>query len=246
MKILNKTKIIALATFLASLAFFTFLAIPSYAALTPTPTVTPAPTAEPTGEPGSFNEKVKLLKEKIETKVAEIAKNDKQIVRGIIKETRTEEIDIVLSDQKTKKILLEGGVTVIKDLVRAEMKPLAIKELTKDDVIIVAGFPLENDFSAKMIFRIPKMSFISGQITDVSKDFVITLIGVDKKEVAIDIESSTTQNLLDSKSITYKKTGFSKIKVGDRIQAVVLEGKPGNNKKALRIVIIPQEYFANQ
>lgn len=246
MKRQNSITKTTLITFLAFLATVTFFAFPAQAALTPTPTATPAPTAEPTAEPGSFNEKVKLLKEKIETKVAEIAKNDKQIVRGTIKETRTDEIDIVLPDQKTKKILLEGGVTVIKDLVRAEMKPLAIKELTKDDVIIVAGFPLDNDFSAKMIFRIPKMLYISGQITDVSKDFVITLIGDDKKEVAIDVESSTTQNLLDSKSITYKKTGFSKIKVGDRIQAVVLEGKPGANKKALRIVIIPQEYFASQ
>ncbi|KXK09039.1 MAG: hypothetical protein UZ21_OP11001000092 [Microgenomates bacterium OLB22] len=232
--------------FICFLAFFSLLTMPIYAALTPTPTSTPAPTSEPTAEPGSLNEKVKLLKEKIETKVAEIAKNDKQIIRGTIKEARIEELDVIQSDQKVRKVLLESGVTVIKDFVRTEMKPLAIKELTKDDVVIVAGFPLESDFSAKVIYRIPKMIFVSGQITDLSKDFVITLIGDDKKEVSIDIESSTTQNLLDSKNIIYKKTGFSKIKVGDRIQAVVLEGASGKNKKALRIAIIPQEYFASQ
>ena len=56
---------------------------------------------------------------------------------------------------------------------------------------------------------------------------------------------ATTQQLMDIKTLELSKVGFSKYKEGDTIHFVFkkIAGAKENRYTALKVVIIPQEYF---
>lgn len=88
---------------------------------------------------------------------------------------------------------------------------------------------------------------------EINKDsFNIEVLTNDKNTYSLDFESDTKQSMLNIKSLELEKAGFGKIKEGDTLHFVVKKtGNPlrqladggNNNYSAIKVLIIPQEYF---
>ncbi|MFQ5452212.1 MAG: hypothetical protein ACE5DQ_01490, partial [Candidatus Paceibacterota bacterium] len=70
-------------------------------------------------------------------------------------------------------------------------------------------------------------------------------VTTEKADLTLDVEKSTVQRILNTETIKLESTGFSKFKAGDRIHFVIKKPKKDGEKRAsaIRIIIIPQEYF---
>lgn len=88
---------------------------------------------------------------------------------------------------------------------------------------------------------------MTGKITNVnSEDFTVDMIALDKTNYTLDVQTQTSQQMLNIKTLELEKIGFSKLKEGDSIHVVVLsnlENPKTTRFDAERILIVPNEYF---
>lgn len=74
----------------------------------------------------------------------------------------------------------------------------------------------------------------------------IRVVTLDRADLILDIETTTTLQIMDSKTLELGKLGFSKIKIGDTVHFAYKRSEtPNKDKKytAGKIVLIPQEFF---
>lgn len=189
-----------------------------------------------------------LLKDKIATKVAELTKKNNTVIAGEIKTILDESFEITLSDKSVRKVTTDDLLTVYKSVDRGSTKALKRADLTKGDYVIIFGTTLEGEISANTIYKQTRYDVLDGQIITVNKtDFSIDVVTTEKEEYTLDIEKTTSQLLTDPKTFITEKAGFSKLKAGDRIHFVVAHyDKRPKRSTAVRILIIPQEYFTTQ
>jgi hypothetical protein len=200
-------------------------------------------TSSPTD--GISDDNIKSLKDKIATKVAELRQQNKKIVTGVVNKKEQEVIELK-SDEKIFKVTTDDVLTKIYSLDNNSLKEIKIEDLKKDDFIIVLGPLIEDSISANYIYKDQPYVVGSGKVTEVNNsDYSLKIITQEKDEYILDIELSTKQQILDIKTLKTNPSGFSKIKEGDSIHFVFK--KPKEEKftrvSALRILIIPQEYF---
>lgn len=189
-----------------------------------------------------------LLKDKIATKVAELTKKNNTVITGTIKTILNENLEITLSDNSTQKVTTDDLLTVYKSADRASVKTLKRQDLAKGDYVVIFGTALEGETAANTVYKQAQYDVLDGQIIAVNKtDFSLDVVTTEKEEYTLDIERTTNQLLTDPKTLTTEKTGFSKIKAGDRIHFVVAhQNKRLKRTTAVRILIIPQEYFTTE
>jgi ribosome maturation factor RimP len=234
-----KNIIIGLALLLLSVPF-------TVSAITTTPS--PTPMAVPTGAPTSAVTKdVQDLKDKLATKVAELRKQNQKAVSGIIQEINTKTITIKDADDKSVQVKLDDVLTRAFDINGVVKKEIKVDTLKKGDYIIIAGPATDNTVTANAIYRDQQYLVGSGKITEVNKtDFTLRVATEDKENLTIDVDNKSRRFLVDSRTLAKEVIGFTKIKEGDTVHYVLT--KTGQEKvkdryPALRIVIIPQEYF---
>lgn len=229
-------KLISIRILLATLVLS--IVSQSYA-LTPTPTPSPAPTEKNS----NLDEKVKVLKEKLENKVAEISKTNQQVVVGIIDVLKEGSMSVKGPDDKVYSVTLDKDFSDIKQI-SPKGEPVKVKstDLEKGDYIVVQGFNLEDDVNANKIYIQSSYQMIEAQITSVNESNSLDIVTSDKTELTLDIEKTTVQQMLNSKTLAIERSGFSKYKIGDHITAAI---KLTDAKKAsaVRILLVPQEYF---
>lgn len=208
----------------------------------PTPSAT-TKASSPSADIG--DETIKLLKEKIATKVAQLGEKNKQVVTGIIDKKEADIVEIK-SEEKTFKVATDDLLTNIYSINNNSLGKITREDLKKDDFIIVVGPLIGNSINATNIYRDQPYIVGSGEIVEVNKkDYSLKVITQEKDEYLLDIETTTKQSILDIKTFNIEGSGFSKIKQGDTIHFVFK--KPKEEKftraSALRTLIIPQEYF---
>ncbi|EKE14390.1 MAG: hypothetical protein ACD_12C00530G0001 [uncultured bacterium] len=104
----------------------------------------------------------------------------------------------------------------------------------------------DNIITANVVLIDENFLVDSGKITEINKEsYNIKVLTSDKNTYSLDIETGTKQYMVNIKTLLRETIGFSKLKEGDTVHFVVKKtGKEKNNNySAVKILIIPQEYF---
>lgn len=189
-----------------------------------------------------------MLKDKIATKVAELTKKNNTVIVGLLKTILDQNLEIIEADGSSKKVTTDDLLTVYKLSDRSTTKTLKREDLAKGDYVAVFGTALEGEVAANTVYKQVRYDLLEGQVIAVNKtDFSLDVVTTEKEEYTLDIEKTTSQFLTDPKTLLTEKTGFTKLKAGDRIHFVVIHAdKKPKRTTAIRILIIPQEYFTTQ
>ena len=187
------------------------------------------------------------LKEKVAEKVLGMKGNVDKAISGLIQLIDDKivtlstpdgtEVDITLDDTLSKYYTIQG--TAVRDSKKDQFE--------KGDYVFAVGPEINGSVNANGIYSDVRYSIYSGKITEVdSEEFTVKVVTSDKNNLILDIQTFTTQEMLDIKTLELAKVGFSKLKEGDSIH-VVVKANLANPKQtrfdAEKILIIPNEYF---
>lgn len=209
---------------------------------------------EATGSAIPAEEKeVKQLREKIANKVEEMRKKDQRAYAGII--TKIEDSLVTMTnnqgtDEKKYEVKIDDTLTTLYRILGTAKKEIKKSDLKAGDYIIVVGLMLNDNLEANEIYIDEQFLVKTAKITELSKsDYYLKVITYDKDEYILDIQSSTRQFMLNTKTKEIERAGFSNIKEGDSIHFVVSKTNPGpgkekNRYEAVRVLVIPQEFSA--
>ncbi len=229
--------------YLVALLIAGIVVMPVVAQSTPSgkPTVE-APT--PTGK--ELDDEVDKLKEKVAETVSELKGEQKKATAGIV-ESVTDKSLVIVQDGDKKTISLDETLTQYYEIAGTATRDLEQEDIEKGDYIFVLGPDIGDEITANAVYRDQSYSIISGKITEVnSDDYTVNIVSLDKTNYTLDIQTQTSQQMLNITSLELEKIGFSKLKEGDSIHVVVktnLENQKSTRYDAERIVIIPNEYF---
>ncbi len=178
---------------------------------TPSSSVDASPSAEIT------QTEIEDIKEKIATKVAELRKKNQKAVAGVIKTIKGNSITIVNADDAEFEVVVDPELTKTY-LIGTTKKEIKISDLKAGTYIISTGPILDKTINANYIYQDEQFAVLSGKITEINKDdFYIKVLTTDKDTYTLDIENSTNQTLMDTKTLELDKIGFSKLKELDTI-----------------------------
>ena len=188
---------------------------------------------------------IQQLKDKIANKVSEIRKKNNKAVSGFVlnidgntmKLSNNGEVNQVKFDDTLTKVFRVLGTT---------KKEIKTNDIAKNDYAIVSGVVANNVITANVVLIDENFLVDSGKITEVNKEtYNIKILTSDKNTFSLDIETSTKQYMVNIKTLLIETIGFSKLKEGDTVHFVVKKTgeEKNNNYSAIKILIIPQEYF---
>lgn len=188
---------------------------------------------------------IEQLKNKIANTVSQIRKENNKAVSGFV----------VNIDGNSMKINNNGVENTVKfddtltkyfQILATQKKEIKASDIKKNDYAIVSGVQTDSTITANTVFIDENLVVDSGKITSVdSSNYDIKVTTTDKTDYTLSIETYTKQSMLNIKTLTLDRIGFSKIKEGDTVHFVVKKTgqEKNNNYPALKILIIPQEYF---
>ena len=190
-------------------------------------------------------EKVKALKEKLATKVAEMRDSQTRGFSGEIAQlnktsftmvTLTSEVKIKYSDdvlifKKSGSQQIEGKITDLKNTNIVSVLGIYDKEI--------------NQATAKVIFLESAANFYTGKIVIVdANNGVITIKSATNKDNDIEYEKNTIAQEYKNTDNTVIKSGLSRLKPGDRIYVWGSLSEEDNQKiSALKILRLPADLF---
>lgn len=229
--------------FLITFCFFLFLFPISVFSIEENLTKT-ATTSSQSSPEGKVNQAIKNLKEKIATKVAELSKKNKRTITGLVKNKEEKNLQI-LFENKNYSINTDDLMTKFYQITGNSQKEITLKEINKDDYLIILGSEIDNLINADFIYKQEQYLVETGKITEINKnDYSVSVITNNKIEYILDVELKTKQLMMDIKTFQALTTGFSKLKIGDNIHFISYQPKTKTNRVSLiRYLIIPQEYF---
>ncbi len=229
-------------TFFQLLVFSVLLTVtqPVIVSAQTTPTKEVTPTQTPT--PASQNlDKIKILKEKVATKVAEIRNTEKKGRLGTI-DSLTKETLSLNTFAGSSSISLSEDTTVYEIHANGDRVDSTASNLEKGDTVAVLGYedPASSTIDAKYIYILTTpVQFYTGTITEIDRKNFTTSIKTDKNtSVLIDIEPYT-KTAAYNKAEGETKSGFSKLEVGFTIQVIGTSPKKEENHiSAQRILVL--------
>lgn len=213
-----------------------FLTLTSNVNAATTPTV--APTTKETLDK-KLSDQINNLKEKIASRVSELNLVEKRGMIGVIVEISGNKITLTDVTGKTRFVDVDE---ITKFSSASSKESFGLSDLKKGTRITVLG--LYNKQSKRILARFIATTvdptFLSGAISSIdSENFFITITTPDKKNIKVDVQTSTKTSSYD-KTDGLVKSGFSKLEVGNRI---VVIGFPDKKDPALivasRVVVLP-------
>lgn len=199
--------------------------------------------ASPTEVKTTVEPEIQDLKDKVATKVAELRKENKRAVAGVVTEIKEDVILLESADATVYEVNIDDSLTKAYQI-GTGYKEIQISALEKDDYLIVTGPQLDNTIDASVIYRDTQFVVFSGKITEVdSSNYTVKVLTSAKETYTLDIETKTAQRMLDIKTYETSTIGFSKMKEGDTIHFAANKKAGSTQVSAIRILIIPQEYF---
>ncbi|MBI4067307.1 hypothetical protein HY407_02895 [Candidatus Gottesmanbacteria bacterium] len=220
------------------------LASPLFAQAT-TPTISPTPTLSSSPTQSSLLdklEKIKILKEKVASSVAEIRKSGKSALSGTITSIKDDQINLSHPQKGNTTITITEDTSFYGFDKNDDRIELTNSKIKTGDSISAFGYLLEDEKSldGRIIYLNPLPPiYITGKIADIDRDnFTINLKTTSLEDWIIDIETITrTQEY--TRTTKLQKGGFSKLQAGDLVH---IYGTPNDKEKnrasALRILVI--------
>jgi len=196
---------------------------------------------------GTIDEEVQVLKDKVAEKVEELKEQNKKAVSGIVQDVKEGVITILNAENTKVEVDIDETLTAFYDIVGTKINDSSSEDIVKGNYIFVTGPEIGETVTANEVYKDTQYIIMSGKITEVNQDdFMVKIVTIDKSDYELDVEKSTKLALLDIKTFETDKIGFSKLKEGDSVHAVV-KGDPENPDitrfNAIKLLIIPNEYF---
>lgn len=207
------------------------------------PTIEKTPSSEPktTKISSDTPQIIQNLKEKIATKVAELQKTDKKIIKGTILSINDNELKIIDVNKQIFTVLIDELTVDLFQLRAGSRQKIEKKDLKENLHVLVYGTVVENSLTPDRIYTYTPELFFEGRLQNVNSDYSIEIVSNNGSIRTFDIEISTRQKLFDKKAMKIVTSGFSKYKVGDYVIASYSDETNSTRSSALRTIIIPQE-----
>lgn len=211
---IHKLKLLKYAFFLFFLFPISYSLVPIAQGATPTPTKTSTPTES------EAIEKIQRIKDIVASKVAELNLVEKRGIIGMVSQTSSTQITV--KDMHKKNRIID-----IDELTKFESddkdKELGISDLNKNERYSFVG--IYNKDTKRLLARfVSSISTIpiniEGAVTRLNDDdFQLDIVTEDGEKKTVDIEKSTkTRTYNEDDELV--KSGFSEIKINDRIVVV--------------------------
>lgn len=163
----------------------------------------------------------KLLKEKLEEKVLELRDKAKRVVVGRVKEITADNV-ILDRGGASEKVKLEREVTDFYEVAARDLSKISIDDVNKGDLLTVFVSEIGGEEKSYTVYKEEDKSLLAGKISGIDKNnYQISVINFDKTTTAVDIETSTVQEVFNRKTKTKEEYGFSKLTIGDYIYAIL-------------------------
>lgn len=208
--------------------------------LTPSTTASSSPTV-------AVDKDIQLLKDKIANTVSQIRKQNNKAISGFV--INVDENGMKLSNNgsgEVSQVKFDNTLTKVFKVLGTTKKEIKINDIAKNDYTIVSGVVVDNIITANVVLIDENFLVDSGKITEINKDtYSIKVLTSDKNTYSLDIETSTKQYMVNIKTLLREAIGFNKLKEGDTVHFVVKKtfSDKNNNYSAVKILVIPQEYF---
>ena len=203
--------------------------------------------AQPAAETSEVIEKeVDKLKDKIAEQVEELNVNNKAIA-GMIQDIVGNSIFIINNDGQRVEASVDETLTSYYEVSGTQLKELKAEDFEIDEYVFVTGPEIGETITANAVYKDTPYRVFSGKIVEVNEDdFTVRIAAIDKSTYMLDVETSTNVLLMDIDTLETTKIGFSKLKEGDAVHAVI-ELDPAAPEKtqypAEKLLVIPNEYF---
>lgn len=207
-------------------------------AQTPSTTASSSPTVV-------VDKDIQQLKDKIANKVLEIRKQNNRAISGFVLSIDGSAIKLS-NNEEVNQVKFDDTLTKAFKILGTTKKEIKTDDIKKNDYAIVSGVVADNVITANVVLIDENFLVDSGKITEINKEtFNIKVLTSDKNTYSLDIETSTKQYMVNIKTLSKETIGFSKLKEGDTVHFVVKKTgeEKNNNYTAVKILIIPQEYF---
>ncbi len=188
---------------------------------------------------------IQLLKDKIANKVLEIRKKNNKAVSGFVISNDGNKMKIN-NNGEANQVKFDDTLTKYFKITGAQKKEIKADDIVKNDYAIVSGVLADIIVTANVVLIDENFLVDSGKITEINKGtYNIKVLTSDKNIYDLDIQTSTKQYMVNIKTLLQETIGFSKLKEGDTVHFVVKKTgqEKNNNYSAIKILIIPQEYF---
>ncbi|MFA6017285.1 MAG: hypothetical protein WC744_04335 [Patescibacteria group bacterium] len=217
-----------------------------YFLLTSSIAVAQTPSIEASTSPTvTVDKDIQLLKDKIANKVSEIRKQNNKAISGFV-QSIDGSIMKLDSSGEVNQVKFDDTLTKAFRVLGTTKKEIKTSDIKKNDYAIASGVVADNVITANVVLIDENFLVDSGKITEINKDsYNIKVLTSDKNTYSLDIETSTKQHMINIKTLLEETIGFSKLKEGDTVHFVVKKtgSEKDNNYSAVKILIIPQEYF---
>jgi len=189
---------------------------------------------------------VDKLKDKIAEQVEELNVNNKAIA-GMIQDIVGDSIFIINNDGQRVEASVDETLTSYYEVSGTQLKELKAEDFEIDEYVFVTGPEIGETITANAVYKDTPYRVFSGKIVEVNEDdFTVRIAAIDKSTYVLDVETGTDVLLMDIDTLETTKIGFSKLKEGDAVHAVI-ELDPAAPEKtqypAEKLLIIPNEYF---
>lgn len=185
-------------------------------------------------------EKIKKIAENVVSKDAK----DKAF-SGTVFEIDNDEL--IVSGSDGRKVTVSLFITDFYQVGVSKFSEIKKEAIKKNDYVFVTGPQVGETITANAIYKDSSYFFITGKIATINKsDFSIDVLTIDKRQIIVDIESTTKQNMYNIKTKKSDKIGFSKLKEGDSVHIVVrglISEITKDRVTANRLFVVPNEYF---
>src|SRR3989339_713460 len=202
--------------------------------------------ATPTTASSVEDSDIKTLKEKVANKVSEIRQKNNKAISGFVLSNKSSIIKLKTYENEEFEVELDDTLTKYFKITGIQKKEIKADDIEKDDYIIDTGVLVDKRITANSVFVDEGFLVEVGKVAEIDKEnYSIKIVTTAKDNFTLDIENSTKQSMLNIKTNVTELAGFSKIKEGDTIHFVVkqLAINKNNSYSAVKILIIPQEYF---
>ncbi len=205
-------------------------------------------TASITVKPTSTaDDEVDKLKEKVAEKVLTMTGEREKAVSGIVESIKEKELVITDMEGGTVEIVLDDTLTKYYNVQATIIKEVKQSDIEKGDYVFAAGPEISGSINANGVYIDQRYMVTSGKITEVdAEEYTVKIVTLDKNNLLLDVQTRTTQEMLNIKTLALEKIGFTKLKEGDSIHVVMkanLQNQAQTRYDAEKILIIPNEYF---
>lgn len=204
--------------------------------------------SEGAADDDASRDEVEELKEKVESTVDNLQNENLTTYAGFI-DSLEDEVMTLDTENGEVAVELDPELTIYYQIQSNATEEIDSEDVEAGDFVLVSGPKIGNTVTANAVYKDVAYLVRTGKIIEVNEDsFYITVQTLDKDTFTLDIEQSTTQQLLDIKTFELETSGFSKMKTGDTIHFVVEQSNEEDTERyeAVKTIIIPQEYFIKE